>query len=182
MMTREQFDRFVQGELEDLRARYEGGRSLEFPEAKLLSRRPERGGAATGNASNPFVQFVAMPDLDDALSRVHLQNMARQLDTFAIMVKLELWYAELPSDASPEAIAALRKAEAARSLHELEPPLRKEKVRVFFEAERWPIEAWDGELARATKDARPSLGPWKRLDLVLPWPRFKRYLPARAAL
>ncbi len=193
-MNRETYDKRVQEELANIRAEYEEGVALDFATALLLCRKDDKGKVYTED--KPLHQYVAMPELDDQGSRVYLKEVAWKQDAFFVLVKLEAWFVQIPDDAPAELVAKIEVAQANHALDQLEPPLRREVVRVYAEAEDFVIQSFQAEIHRGsatvpveqsklTCSGRPSratgtvpiLDPWEEAKIKLPRPNFKRYLP-----
>ncbi len=173
-MDPQAFGKFVDEQLARLRESYERGSDMAS-EALLLCRKGEGGEAFT--EADPLCQVIAMPGLGDREAMFEVRQLAWDMDAFAAAVKHEVWCVELPPDADQETRRRVKAAHAAGKLDEIEPPLRKEKVRVYLECDEVPVRAFSAEILRGEGGRASGLGKWNEAAVELPRPNFRRYLP-----
>jgi hypothetical protein len=176
-MTDEQFEAFIKSSQDLLRHLYESGSAVSCSEAHLLCRNGKNGEKLP--ESNAILEIAAFIDgLGDAETRFETQRLVRDQDAFAVMVKLEAWFVEIPKDADEGLRARLEYAAETQTIDKLEPPHRREKVIVHFESEDHPIRIMEAEIFRAGDGRKPGLGEWKppQYEIRLPRPSFRRYV------
>jgi len=173
-MKGEAFEKFVNDKLEWLKDRYEQGAALSCGEAHLLCLKNNKKPGETFTEERPLGLFCAIRG-GDAEIRYRTQQEAKDNDAFAVMVKMEAWFAQVPTDDADEALKErIRRAYDEQTIDQLEPGIRREKLIVYFESIEEPIRAFDAEIIRDGKKA--TLKPWKRAEIELPRPTFRRYL------
>jgi len=173
-MNREAFEKFVQEKLDWLRGCYERGTAIPCGEAHLLCLKNKETGEAF-TEEKPFALICAI-QAGDAEIRFHTQQMAKDNDAFAVMVKMEAWFAQVEEDADPALKERLRQAHETQTVDKLESGLRREKVIVHFESIEEPIRIFEAEIIREAEGEPATVKPWERTELSLPRPGFRRYL------
>lgn len=164
-------DAAIQREMRRTREQFETNKSL-MAQAVLFHAKDKEGTPVTAQT----VALVAMPDMSDPEQRFHLQNMAIELDGYFICVSNEMWCASAdPRD--EEGLELIAEASEAGTLHLLPPKYRSEEVRFAAEGTDMPIQMWSAKITR--DDETVTLGPWVKLDITMPRPEFRRYLPER---
>lgn len=176
-MTEAEVEELVQTELARVRSSYvDDGRTDQLPSAMMLSRigkdgkrlEPGEGYAVT------FVVIAGEASTDYAQA---LRDQAWANDAVFIALALEVWFVEIPKDASAVLKAEIAAAQASGRLHGLDKSLLQERARVHVESEWTPHRWFDAKITRESD--RVSLSPWTELKIQAPRPGFRRYLPER---
>lgn len=180
------FDKFVSEKLDWMRSRYERGEAPSFAEAFLLCLKDKNGESFT--EEKPLTLACAIQGGDDQI-RFGTQQAAKERDAFAVMVRMEAWFAEVAESADEALKERVRRAADTQTIDKLEPGLRREKVILHFESIEEPIRIFSAEIARENSrevtnekgevvcdGGKATLGPWERAETRLPRPTFRRYL------
>src|SRR5579883_2122949 len=111
-MKRPEFDKFVEEQLARIRESYEKGSALDFAEALLFCRKHE---GKDFDEEKPALVVIAMPDGDHDSVLLPLREAAWDNDAFAVVVKYEAWFVELPKDADETLRSKLERAKLTRT-------------------------------------------------------------------
>jgi len=168
------FEKFVTEKLDWLKGCYERGTSPPCGEAHIFCLKNKKTGESF-TEEKPFL-LACLIQAGDSEIRFETQQMAKENDAFAVMVKMEAWFAEVPEDDADEALKErIRRAHDEQTIDQLEPGLRREKAIVHFESIEEPIRIFEAEIIRENDGAKAEV-KWKQAEVVLPRPSFRRYL------
>ena len=113
-------------------------------------------------------------DLDFQDQRLEIQRRCAEHKVWLVHHIQEVWMVETDTT-DPAAVAEVEAAAREKSLDR--HPRRTERVLFTEESMSTSVRMWGADIERDSA-GRASLGPFQEASLKLPWPGFKRYLPA----
>lgn len=126
---------------------------------------------------DPWRFNVGLPGIPDNMQREILADMAEKVEGFFIVVVVEAWIGQVPKE-DAEAIRKLQETEREGLIHAL--PDKEEALVVITENEVSSLRQWHATINREAD--KPTLGPWTEINVTIPRPGWKRYLPEKNVL